>query len=153
MTKARVRSPGASPFVTASAARAPHVSVRRVQPSERGFESGRLAVEVDGDARHLLLEQALPCAAPAHRLLGEDDLFRLGQQVRPVAALRLEVMAGEREPLVRQQRFDLFVGELGPFEVEEQQLGTDDRGTFLDALHTRRRGRDRSVSVAKSSPA
>ena len=102
--------------------------------------------------RHLLLEQPLPRAPAGDRLLGEDDLLGLGQQVRPVAPRRAQVMPGEREPLVGEQRLDPLVGELGPLELEEQQLGADRGGAFLDrCMRAPRAGS--VVSVAKSRPA
>ena len=135
----------------ASAAASADLTVGRVQPCERGFERGRGAVELDGDARHLFLEQPLPRAATGHCLLGEDDLFGLGEQVRPVAARGAQIVASDRQAIVGEQALDLLVGELGPLELEEQQLGVDDRRPLLDPLHPRAAGS--VVSVAKSSPA
>ena len=142
-TNARVRSPGSSPSVTASAAAWRTSRSGACSCASAGLERGRLAVELDADRRHLLLEQPLPRAAPGDRLLGEDDLFGLGQQVRPVAARRAQVVRGEREPVVGEQRLDLLVGELGPLELEEQQLGADHAWRAPRPAACARRARDR----------
>ena len=137
---------------------APHVAVGCVELAERGFERGRCTVELDGDARHLLFEQALERAAARDLLLVEDDLFGLGEQVRPVAPRRAQVVAGEGEPVVGQEALDLFVAQLGPFQLEEQQLGVDRGAALLDALHARaacgigRVGREVEARVAARAP-
>ena len=88
----RVRSPGSRPAVTASAA------VRRTSRSgacSRPSAASSVVVSPSSstrDRRHLLFEQPLPRARAGDRLLGEDDLFGLGEQVRPVAALRAQVV-------------------------------------------------------------
>ena len=136
-TNARVRSPGCSAFGDRRGRGLADRAIGRVQPREAGFERRGLAVELDRDRRDLLVEQALPRAAAGDRLLGEHDLFGLGQQVRPVAARRAQVVRGEREPFVGEQRLDLLVGELGPLELEEQQLRADHGAALVDLLHAR----------------
>ena len=119
---------------------------------QRGFERRRRAVEVDGDARHLLFEQALPCAAAGHRLLRQDHLLGLGEEVRAIAALGPQVVPGECEAVVGEQGLDLLVGQVGPLEVEEEELRVDRGRALLDPLHPRAAaGSD--VSVANSRPA
>ena len=90
-------------------------AIGRVQAGETGLERGRLAVELDHDRRHLLVEQPFPGTAAGHRLLGEHDLLGLGEQVRPVPPPgRAKVMRGEGEPIVGEELLDLLVGELRP---------------------------------------
>ena len=113
-TNAPRAQPGLQPFGHRRGRGLAHRAVGRVQPREAGFEGGGLAVELDRDRRDLLVEEALPRAAARHRLLGEHDLFGLGQQVRPVAAGRAQVVRGEREPFVGEERVDLVVGQLAP---------------------------------------
>ena len=62
------------------------------------------AVEVDGDRGRELGEQAHPRAVRGERLVGEDDLLRLAEQVRAVPAGGLEVVPAEREPIVGEER-------------------------------------------------
>ena len=57
--------------------------------------------------------------------------------MRPVAARRAQVVRGEAEPVVGEERVDLVVGNLGPLELEEQELRADHRAPLLDALHAR----------------
>ena len=47
------------------------------------------------------------------------------------------MVRGEREPLVGEERLDLLVGQLGPLELEEQQLRADHGAALLDPLHAR----------------
>ncbi len=62
------------------------------------------------------------------------------------------MVARERQPVVGEQLFDLLVGELGPLELEEQELGAD--AVARSSTRCIRAPRaDRSVSVANSSPA
>ena len=78
--------------------------------------------QLDLDRRGLLLEQPRPGAVGGERLLGEDPLLRLGEQVRPVAARGAQVVAAEVEAVVREQLLGALVVERGPLELEEQQL-------------------------------
>ena len=128
---ARVRRPGASVAETPSAA--PRRAVRSGDWSrrQREVEHQLLAVELHPEARHLLAEQPAPGALARDRLLGQDLLLGLGQQVRPVAAGAAQVVATETQRLVGEQLVDAIVGELGPFELEEQELGLDRRRALL----------------------
>ena len=121
-----------------------HLAVGCRQQREAGFERGRLAVDLDADRGDLLVEQALPRARAGDRLLGEHHLFGFAQQVRSVAPGRAQVMTREREARIGEQRLGLGVVELGPLELEEQQLGADDRRLLVDLLHAARRAPDRS---------
>ena len=112
-------------------------AVGRVQLGEAGFERGGLAGELDGDRRDLLVEEPLPRAPSRDRLLVEHDFFRLAEKVRAVTARRSEEVRGERESVVGEQRVGLFVRELRPLELEEQQLGADRRAALVDLLHAR----------------
>ena len=61
----------------------------------------------------------------------------LGQQVRPVAARRAQVVAAEVEPVGGEQLLGALVVERGPLELEEQQRGLDLRAALLHALEQR----------------
>ncbi len=151
-TNDRVRRPGSSPLVTASAA------ARRTSRSGAcSCPSAASSVVVSpsssiADARHLLFEEPLERAAAGDRLLGEDDLFGLGEQVRPVAALRRRWWRANASRIVGEQRLDLVVGQLGPLELEEEELGVDRRAPFLDAAACARRGRGRSCRSRSRDP-
>ncbi len=129
--------PGLEPFGDGFGRGLAHLAVGCCQQREAGFERGGLAVDLDGDRRDLLVEQALPRARAGDRLLGEHHFFGFAQQVRSVAPGRAQVMAREREARICEQRLDLGVVELGPLELEEQQLGADDRRLLVDLLHAR----------------
>jgi len=122
--------------------RAAHLAVGRLKAREPFLEADGLAVDVDLDRRRQLAEQARPGAAPGRRLVGDDPLLRLAQQVGPVATERPQVMATEVEPRVVEQRLDVVVVELGPLEVEEEQLVGDRGGALLGA---RQQGTPRRV--------
>ncbi len=92
---ARVRSPGASVAETASAAARRCVAVGRLQAAERDLERQLLAVERDPQRGDLLAEQPAPGALAGDRLLGQDLLLGLGQQVRAVAAGAAQVVGAE----------------------------------------------------------
>ena len=93
----------AAPSVTRSAvvAGAPRGRASNSRDSATSSATGSSASgEVDGDRRRLLLEQPHPRRAAGQRLLGEDPLLGLGQQVRPVAA-RGGAGGGGRSPARR----------------------------------------------------
>ena len=71
------------------------------------------------------------------RLLVEDPLLRLGQQVRAVAARGAQVVAAEVEAVVREQLVDALVGERGPLELEEEQRRAERGRALLDAREQR----------------
>ena len=115
--KARVRRPGSSAAVTASAV------VRR---TSRSGDIRRLSAissdsSPDLDLRHQLGEQARPGAAAGLALLGEELLLGLGEQVRPVAARGAQVVAREVEARVGEQLLGARVVERRPLELEEQR--------------------------------
>ena len=119
------------------------LAVGQVQARERDLERDRLGAVLDLDLERgdLLLEQAAPGVARGQRLLGEDLLLGLGEQVRAVAARRLQVMATEVEALGGEQRLGALVVERGPLELEEQELRLDRRRVLLDPLVERAAGR------------
>ena len=85
--------PGREPSVTAAAAAGAARPVGRREQREPLLERDRLAVEVERDRGRQLVEEARPRARAGDVLLGEDLLLRLGEQVRPVAAGRAQVVA------------------------------------------------------------
>ena len=111
----------------------------REQPRQRDLQGDRLlgVVERDGDRRRLLLEQARPRARAGQRLLGEDALLGLGEQVRAVAPRGAQVVAAEVEPVVGEQRLGALVVERRPLELEEDQRGLDLRAALLHELQQR----------------
>ena len=112
------------------------VAVGREQARERDLERHGVGVvlELDRDRRRLLLEQPRPRRAAGERLLGEDLLLGLGEQVRAVAAGRAQVMAREVEPFGGDQLLGPLVLEPGPLELEEQQAGLDAGRALLELL-------------------
>ena len=92
---------------------------------------------VDRDRRRLLLEQARPRARAGQRLLGEDPLLGLGEQVRAVAPRGAQVVAAEVQPVGGEQRLGALVVERRPLELEEDQRGLDLRAALLHALQQR----------------
>ena len=110
--------------------RPPHLAIGRLDPRQALLEADGLAVDVDLDRRRELAEQARPRALAGGRLVGEHALLGLAQEVPAVAPHRLEVVLAEVERRIGEQRRDLLVGQLGPLEVDEQQL-VGDRGRPL----------------------
>ena len=108
-----------------------------MQVRQRGFEGDGLTVEINRDARHLLFEQALPRAPTGHRLLGEHDLFRLAQQMRPVPTRGTQEVTSKVETFVGEDSLGDIVGDFGPLELEEHELRADLRRPILDPLHAR----------------
>ena len=144
--KARVRSPGASAAVTASAVvrrSSRSGSERRLSATSRATCSpGAVpARQLDLDRRGQLLEQARPGARAGERLLGEDLLLGLAEQVLAVAAHVAQVVAAEVQPLAREQLLGALVCERGPLQLEEQQRGLDRGLLLLHALQQRPVGR------------
>ena len=56
---------------------------QRVELRHRLLEADLVAVEVDLDRTEQLVVQAIPCTQAGDRLLGEDLLLGLGEDVRP----------------------------------------------------------------------
>ncbi len=98
-TYARVRRPGSSAVVTASAVARRTLAVARHEAAQRDVERDGLGLagHVDLDRAGQLAEEPRPGVAPAHRLLGEQLLLGLGEQVRAVAADRAQVVAATSE--------------------------------------------------------
>jgi hypothetical protein len=118
----------------------PDLAIGREQPAQSGVERKLLAVDVDLERRHELLEQAPPGGLAGQRLLGEDLLLGLGEQVGAVAPGRAQVVAREVEPLGRQQLLRAGVVECRPLELEEQELGLELGGPLLHLLQERSAG-------------
>ena len=118
------------------------LAVGQVQARERDLERDRLGavVELDLERGDLLLEQPAPGVARGQRLLGEDLLLGLGEQVRAVAARRAQVVAAEVQALGGEQLVGARVVERGPLELEEQELRLDRRRLLLDPLVERAAG-------------
>ena len=134
-TKARVRRPGSSPAVTASAA------VRRTSRSgctsrESPASSGILgAVELDPDRRGQLGEEAHPCRPAGRGLGGQQLLLGLAQHVGPPEPSRLEMMAVRGECGCAEQLCGAVVVDRQPLELEPDQLGAELRRPLLDLRH------------------
>jgi len=131
---------------------ASHLAVGRHQLRESLLEADRVSLEVDGDGGRELREQADPRAVGGERFVRQDAFLGLAQQVRPVAARRLEVVAAEREPRVGQQRRGLLVRHRCPLELDEDHLVVDRGAAFLGARH-QGAGRGSAVSTANFRPA
>ncbi len=112
-----------------------------VRRSSRSGDSSRLSATssltgssspgvLDLDRARLLLEQPRPRLAAADRLLGHDLLLRLGEEIRPVAAHRAQVVAARVEAVGAEQLVGALVVDRGPLEVEEEELRLD-RGRLL----------------------
>ena len=123
--------------MTASAAGAPALPVGIGEARQPLLEADRAPVELDRDRGAELAEQAAPRAPARHRLLRQDPLLGLGEEVRPVAAGRREVVRAEREPLVGEQLVGPVVGDGGPLELEEEDAGVDRGRALLDPLEQR----------------
>ena len=111
-----------------------------MQPAERDVErrrARRSSGSVDRDRARQLAEQARPGVAAGDRLLGEELLLGLGEQVRAVAAHRAQVVAHGVEAVGGQQLVGALVVERGPLELEEQQLRLDRGGALLHAREQR----------------
>ena len=94
--------------------------------------------QLEADRGGLLLEQPAPRARTGDRLLGEDALFGLGEEMLAEAPDRSQVMAGEGQPVVGEHRIDVVLRGGRPLELEEDELGRDGGRSFFDALHGRR---------------
>ena len=114
-----------------------HVAGRVLQAGQPLFERGPLSVQLDLQRGAQLLEETGPGRPPRHRLLGEDALLGLGQEVLAVAPERDEMMAAEREAGVGQQLLHPVLGQRRPLQVEEDQLGLHPGAALLHPLHER----------------
>ena len=111
--------------------------IGRLEPAECELERELLVVEVDPEARDQLSEQPAPGGLARDRLLGEDLLLALRQQVGAVAAdapqvMPVAVQGGGGEQLLR-----AVVVDRGPLELEEQQQRLDLGGALLHELEQR----------------
>src|SRR5262249_1065148 len=106
------------------------VAVGGLEPAQGHVERRLLVVDRDTQRRDELAEQAPPRALARDRLLCEDLLLGLREQVRAVATSAAQVGAAELEPVRAQQLLRAAVVERRPLELEEQQLGLD-RGRLL----------------------
>ena len=142
---ARVRSPGWSESVTASAAVRRTSRVGGEQPRERDVERDRrlLVGQVDLERGDLLAEQPRPRARAGDALLGHDLLLGLAEQVGAVAARGAQVVARRLQPVAREELLGVLVGERGPFEVEEHELRLDRARRAPARAGSARRWRDR----------
>ena len=115
------------------------VAVGRHEVRQRAVERDRLGrrVEVDRDGGDVLAEQAPPGRRARDRLLVEDLLLGLGEQVRAVAPGGAQEVPGGVEAVGAHELLGLGVVEGCPLELEEQQLGLDRRALLLHALHER----------------
>ena len=107
-----------------------------MEAAEGDVERRRL-LELYLDRRRLLVEQARPGGVRGDRLLGEDPLLGLAEQVGAVAARGAQVVAAEVEPVGGQQRVGAGVVERCPLELEEQQQRVELRAAFLHRLQQR----------------
>ena len=71
------------------------------------------------------------------RLLVEDPLLGLAEQVRSVAACDAQMVAGEVKSVTGEQLLRPHVVERGPFEFEKHQQRPEFRGPFLHSLEQR----------------
>jgi hypothetical protein len=119
--------------------RAARVAVGRHELGEGAVERDRLllAGQVDGDRRGLLAEEPRPGRAAGDRLLGEDLLLGLGEQVRAVAARGAQEVARGVQAVGGEQLVRAIVLERRPLELEEDELRLDLRALLLDALQER----------------
>ncbi len=124
-------------------------AVRVVEPGERDVQRDGLvlAVERDLDGAGQLAEEARPRAATGDRLLGEDALLGLGQQVRAVAPRGGQVVAAALQALGGQQLVGERVVQGRPLELEELQRRLDRGRLLLHALHERADRRVRRVDA------
>ena len=135
--KPRVRRPGCSAAVTASAVvrrTSRSAEDRRASATSRARPAAarRPRRQAHADRARLLAEEAAPGVAAGLRLLGEDLLLGLAEQVRAVAAQRAQVVADAVQAVGGQQLLGALVVERGPLEVEEQQPRLDRRAALLD---------------------
>ena len=117
--------------------RAAHFAIRRGEVRQRDVERDRALGQLDLDGAGQLGEQPAPGRVAGLALLGEDALLGLGEQVRAIAADGAQVVARLLEAVGLQQLVGLGVVDLGPLEVEEQQVGLDRRPALLDLGHQR----------------
>ena len=99
--------------------------VRIDQAVERRLERQLLAVDVEAQARHRLVEEPVPGAAPGHRLLVEEPLDAVLELIGPLQPQILDPRAidGERRRL--QRALHDRVVEPVQLQPEEQQMRGD----------------------------
>ena len=127
--------------------RAPGLAVGQRQAAERDVQRDRLAVAVPIplagagrrgqlhlDCRGELLEQPRPRPGTGERLLGEDLLLGLCQQVVAVAANVAQMVAAELQAVACEQLLHARIVQRGPLQVEEQQRRLDRRAALLGRL-------------------
>ena len=137
---------------------APQLAIGRQQAAERDVERQLLVVEVDPERRDQLSEQAAPGRLARDRLLGEDLLLALREQVRAVAPRAVQVVVVAIERRGREQLVGAGVVDGRPLEVEEQEQRLDLGGALLDELEQRaalgvgRVGREPQARVRARAP-
>ena len=100
----------------------------------QGDVERRRLLELHLDRAGLLIEQPGPRGVRGDRLLGEDQLLGLAQQMRAIAAQVAQVMAAEVEAVGGQQLLGAGVVERGPLQLEEQQHRLNLSLLLLNAL-------------------
>ncbi len=113
------------------------VAIRGVELRHRLLEADLVAVEVDLDRAEQLVVQAIPGAEAGDRLLREDLLLRLGEDVRPELPNRPEPVAPALELVAREERLGLVVLERRELEPEEEELRVDRRALLRQARDER----------------
>ena len=135
--KARVRRPGLERRGDRLGGAAAQLAVGRLQPAQRDVERSSSPSSIDTRIAATSSPNSRPRRSGGDRLLGQDLLLGLGEQVGAVAAGAAQVVAAELEPRRVEQLLGLLVVERGPLELEEQELGLDLGGALLDALQQR----------------
>ena len=115
----------------------PLVAIRGVELRHRFLEADLVPVEVDLDRTQELVVQTVPRAEPGDRLLREDLLLRLGEDVRPELPNGPQPVAPALELVTRDERVGLVVLERSELEPEEEELGVDRRALLGEARDER----------------
>src|SRR5947209_18094773 len=116
---------------------APDVAAGGLRAAERGVERQFLAVQLDPQSGHQLAEQPRPGGLTRYRLLGQDLLLGLGEEMRPVAPRAAQMVAAEVKSPDTEDLLRLRVIHCRPLALEEQEPGLDLGSPLLHHLKQR----------------
>ncbi len=108
--------------MTASDARPALIAIAGVELGHRLLEARLRAVEIDAQRAEKLVVETVPRADAGNRLLGQDLLLGLGEDVRAELSDRTQPVLPPLEHRVGQQGVGRGVVEVGELEPEEQKL-------------------------------
>ncbi len=123
----------------------PLLAIGRIEAGQHLVAGQLLAIERVARAAVHLLEEAHPCIAAGHRLLGQDLLFRLAEHVRPKATHLLDPMSVALQAGVGKPRSRRLIGRGRQLQLHEDELLAQARAALGRFLEQRAVGRHAGI--------